>query len=79
MRKVMGIGACKHPNGRGKPSCEFTIDNISYYFCYGWTNDWGEDVSPYCEECPAHINAADEVLNQLIMKRKAMKGAGDDA
>lgn len=69
-RKVAGLGACKHPNGRGNPSREFTIDGVGYYFCYGWTNDWGEDVSPYCEDCQAHINAADDVLQQLIKERK---------
>lgn len=69
-KKIIGVGACKHPLGRGKPSREFTINGIGYYFCYGWTNDWGEDVSPYCEDCPAHINAADNVLHELIKERE---------
>ena len=77
MKKVIGVGVCKHPNGRGKPSCEFTIDGTSYYFCYGWTNDWGEDVSPYCKDCPAHyMDAADEVLNKILDDKR---GAGKDA
>lgn len=68
-KKIAGVGACKHPNGRGKPSCEFTIDKVHYYFCYGYYNDWGDDISPYCEGCPAHIDAADDVLQQLIKGR----------
>lgn len=69
-KKVAGVGACKHPLGRGKPSCEFVIDGTGYYFCYGWTNDWGEDIAPECEDCPAHIDAADDVLEQLKEKRE---------
>ena len=69
-RKVVGIRACKHPGGRGKPSREFTIDGVGYYFCYGWTDDWGEELAMECHDCPAHIDAADEVLNQLKQERK---------
>ena len=71
-KKIAGVGACKHPNGRGKPSCEFTIDKVHYYFCYGYYNDWGDDISPYCEGCPAHIDAADDVLQQLIKGREKL-------
>jgi len=67
---IAGKGACKHPLGRGKPSREFTIDGIGYYFCYGWTNDYGASTALLCEDCPAHINAADDVLNQLKQKRE---------
>ena len=69
-KKIAGVGACKHPHGRGKSSCEFTIDKVRYYFCYGYYNDWGDDISPYCEGCPAHIDAADDVLQQLIKERE---------
>lgn len=30
-KKIIGVGACKHPLGRGKPSREFTINGIGYY------------------------------------------------
>lgn len=70
-KKIAGRGACKHPLGRGKPSCEFTIDGIAYYFCYGWTNDWNDGIASQCIDCPAHIDAADDVLNQLKQKREA--------
>ncbi len=29
-KKIAGVGACKHPLGRGKPSREFTIDGVGY-------------------------------------------------
>lgn len=77
-KKIAGVGACKHPKGRGKSSCEFTIDNVCYYFCYGYFNDWGDDISPYCENCPAHIDAADDVLQKLINERKAKEGEKND-
>jgi len=69
-KKIAGVGACKHPLGRGKPSREFTIDGVGYYFCYGWTDDWGDGTAPQCEDCPAHINAADDVLHTLIKERQ---------
>lgn len=68
---IAGKGACKHPLGRGKPSREFTIDGVGYYFCYGWTDDWGDDTAPQCKDCPAHINAADDVLHKLISERES--------
>ena len=67
---IIGKGKCKHPLGRGKPSREFIINGAGYYFCYGWTNDWGEDISPYCKDCQAHINAANDVLHKLIKERE---------
>lgn len=69
-KKIIGKGSCKYPRGRGKPSREFTIDGVGYYFCYGWTNDWGEDISPICKNCSAYIDAADDVLHNLIDERR---------
>ena len=65
---IIGKGACKHPNGRGKPSREFTIDGVGYYFCYGWTNDWGEDISHHCEDCERDgiCDVIDEAINAVI-------------
>lgn len=69
-RKIIGRGACKHPRGRGEPSREFTIDGIGYYFCYGWFDGWGELLAPECEKCPAHIDAADDVLDQIKKEKE---------
>lgn len=69
-RVIAGKVACKHPNGRGKHYREFTIGGVGYCFCYGWNDDFGDGTAPQCEDCPAHINAADGVSNQLIANRR---------
>lgn len=72
-RKVIGRGACKHPHGRACSSCEFVTNGIAYYFCCGWTSDFGVDLSTHCSKCVAHISKADDLLQELIKEKEGRK------
>ena len=69
-RKIVGAKKCKHPLGRGKPSKEFTINGIDYYFCRGWTYIWCGEIHPICRNCPAHIFYAQKLLEYINSKKE---------
>lgn len=50
---------------RGKPSIEFTFENIPRYFCYGYIDQRTDELIEECKNCPEHVYKADEVMQKL--------------
>lgn len=58
------------PYNKGKPTIEWYKNRIPQYYCHGLVDMRTEFLLPECEECPIHVDKAQEDYDKYCKEKR---------